>query len=214
MRVVIIFTFTLLSIFLNAQEQTESKFEIIPRAKVLGTGIFEDVWVHSVSAGAEIRYNKRFSFVADLVHFRWKFEEEVYKTPGVYTNYDEFASYDARNYIALELRYYPQLNFLKPSIKPYINVFSKLGAGFIHLQSGYPMSEELITRQNSSIKDLGASLGMCYGENFGFDFNIGAMHRWEKMNQDIFHESGTEFKKNVIGDRYGPNIRVSFFYHF
>ena len=195
-------------------ENEYRRFEYFLRAKALGFVIIEDIWVRSFSIGTEIRYNKRFSLVADLVHFRWKYEKEVYKTPGNYTDYDEFALYDARNYIALELRNYPQISKLSDFYQPYINLYSKFGGRFIHVQDNYPLENNEVYRMNSDFYDFGASMGMQIGEKIGFDFNIGAMHRWETQAEDIYQEDGsTLYTKDVITNRWSPNIRVNFFYN-
>ena len=198
------------------QDENEyRRFEYFIRAKPIGFVIIEDIWVRSFSIGTEIRYNKRFSFVADLVHFRWKYEKEVYLTPGNYDEYDEFALYDARNYVALEFRYYPQIYKLSDFYQPYVNIYSKIGGRFIHVQDAYPLEKNEVYRMNSDFQDFGASLGMQIGDKLGFDFNIGAMHRWETQAEDIFQEDGsTVYTKDVNANRWSPNIRVNFFYNF
>jgi len=135
------------SFFAQSQnEESDKNMEYFLRAKVLGFVIIEDIWVRSFSIGTEIRYNKRYSLVADLVHFRWKYEKEVYTTPGNYEDYTEFALYDSRNYIALEFRYYPQFNKLSNFYQPYLNIYSKFGARFIHVQDNYPLDKNEIYR--------------------------------------------------------------------
>lgn len=211
--VLLICTKSLLCI--GQEENDYRRFEFLIRAKPLGFVIIEDIWVRSFSIGTEIRYNKRFSLVADLVHFRWKYEKEVYLTPGNYEDYDEFALFDARNYVALEFRYYPQISKLSDFYQPYINLYSKIGGRFIHVQEGYPLDKNEVYRMNSDFYDIGASLGMQIGEKLGFDFNIGAMHRWETQAEDIYQEDGTTvYTKDVNANRFSPNIRVNFFYNF
>lgn len=215
MKIFLLFSLIIWTFKSQSQEvESQNKMEYFLRAKVLGNVIIEDIWVRSFSIGTEIRYNKRFSFVADLVHFRWKFEKEVYKTPGNYEDYDEFALFDARNYVALEFRYYPQFSKLSDFYQPYINLYSKIGGRFIHVQDDYPLDKNEVYRLNSDFADIGTSLGMQIGDKIGFDFNIGAMHRWEMKSEDIYQEDGsTTYTKNVSDNRWSPNIRVNFFYN-
>jgi hypothetical protein len=187
-----------------------SNFEFLLRGKALGYVIIEDTWVRSFSAGGEIRLNDQFSLCADIVHFRWKFEKEVYPEPGNYDDYLEYALYDARNYIALEARYYPAI--FNSKAKPYLNAISKIGGRFIHIQDEYPPDENEVIRLNSDFRDLGASLGVQIGKTWGFDVNMGAAYRWELKNEDIFQADSNPIYTKVISDnRWSFNIRVNFF---
>lgn len=186
--------------------------EFLIRGKVLGYVIIEDIWVRSFSIGSEVKFNNHFSLSADLVHFRWKFEKEVYPTPGNYDDYLEYALYDARNYVALEARYYP-FNF-KPTVKykPYFTAISKVGGRFLHIQDEYPPDKNEVIRLNSDFKDVGASLGLQIGQKWGFDVNMGAAYRWETKNEDIFlTDDKTQYTQNVADNRWVYNIRVNFF---
>lgn len=211
--VVILFTSVFTSKLVSAQSDSikSQPFDFLLRAKVLGFVIIEDRWVRSFSIGGELRYKDRFSFTADLVHFRWKYEKEVYKTPGNYEDYDEFALFDARNYIALEARYYPKIgktNFYRP----YANIFSKIGGRFLHIQDKYPPDINEVIRLNSDFKDLGASLGLQFGGNFGFDVNMGVAYRFELKNEDIYQQDGNiAYTHDVQKNNWIFNIRMNFY---
>ncbi len=149
----------------------------------------------------------------EIVHFRWRYEEEFYKDSS-FENYDEFSEFDTRNYLALEVRYYPKfLSFENTDI--YINCFSKIGERKIRLQDSYPLKENLLVKQFGHFFDLGASLGMEIGNDFGFDFNIGAVFRKENKIKEYYHLNSPISKTDLILDnRWGVNIRTSFYYRF
>jgi len=217
-RIFCVFVILSLNIFNFQAQQVSSpqvKMEYIVRFKPLGMVIIEDLWVRSFSAGVELRYNKQFSFVADIVHFRWKYEREVYKTPGNVEDYDEYAQFDARNYLAFELRYYPQFKKNISEVRPYINLFSKIGGRFLHTQDQYPLDDQEVFGLNSSFYDLGTSLGCSIGNRFGFDFNVGAVYHWENKNEDVYQKNGPMlFRSSIANNRWIGNIRVSFYYNF
>lgn len=197
-----------------SQEEKPRNVEYILRAKALGFVIIEDLWVRSFSIGGELRFRERFSLTADLVHFRWKFEEEVHYDTTNYSNYDEYALYDARNYVAFELRYYP-VKAIKDNYRPYLNIFSKIGRRHLHIQENYPSKHDQVIRLNSDFYDLGSAIGLSIGKTFGFDFNMGAVYRWETKSEDIFQKNADPlYTSNVAHNRWDFNIRVSFFYNF
>jgi hypothetical protein len=201
---------------LNAESQdttvNQSKKEVLLRGKALGFVIIEDHWVRSFSAGGEIRFNEQFSLCADIVHFRWKNEREVYSEPGNYENYEEYALFDARNYIAFEARYYPTIFPKTALVKPYLNALGKIGGRFIHIQDDYPPDDMEVIRLNSDFQDLGASLGIQIGRKWGFDVNLGAAHRWETKNEDIYRENMANlYTKEIPDNRWVFNMRVQFF---
>lgn len=196
----------------NSIEKTNS-IELMARAKALGFVIIEDRWARTFSAGAEVRFYDQFSLVVDLVHFRWRNEVEVYTTPD-YSEYVEFSEYDARNYLATELRYYPKF-FKKYSYRPYGTVFSKFGKRNLNLEENYPLKEGTILRLNSTFYDLGTALGVEIGQRFGFDFNLGVAYRTETKSEDIYHvDEPVSFTKNVSDNRWIPTIRVNFYWNF
>ena len=193
------------------EDYKKTQTEFLLRAKALGFVIIEDRWVRSFSIGGEVRFNERFSVCADLVHFRWKFEKEVYPTPGNYEDYDEYALFDARNYPAFETRYYPRL-LNSTFYRPYATVFTKLGARFLHIQDEYPPDVNEVIRLNSDFTDLGACLGLQFGGKFGFDVNMGIAHRFELKNEDIYLQNGEmQYTSRITDNKWNFAIRVNFY---
>jgi hypothetical protein len=208
---ILVFLFLGYNSTLFSQEKKRN-FECMIRAKALGFVIIEDRWVRSFSAGTELRFFDQFSIVLDYVHFRFRNETEVYTTPD-YSEYVEYSEFDARNYLATELRYYPRF-FSSFNYRPYVNVSSKFGKRNLYLEDNYPLEEGTVLKLNSQFYDLGASLGMEIGKRFGFDFNLGYAHRFETKSEDIYHEDGTKtFTKNVPDNRWIPNVRVQFYWN-
>ncbi len=187
--------------------------EYMLRAKALGMVIIEDLWVHSFSIGSELRFYEQFSLVADLVHFRWRYEEEVHDLPDP-EEYNEYSQYDPRNYLAIELRYYP--TFLKTDyLSFYVNTFTKFGNRRVYNQDKYPISDGAILRLHSSFYDLGFSAGFEGGEAFGVDVSLGTAYRKELKTEEIFHDNApTTFIENTHHDRWVPTIRVNFYWNF
>lgn len=209
---------TFSAFFSDAQESdanAESKTEFAIRAKVLGFVFIEDEWARSFSAGIDVIWFHHLGFIADIVHFRYKHEREV-PINGSYSNgYNEYWQKDARNYVAMELRYYP---FYKPTLiwRPYLNTYSKVGRRFLHTEELYPLVfESEVYRLNSAFYDVGTSLGVRWNKDvFGWDINFGAAYRNELLKtEDHFHENNTwSYSSNVHHARWVPNMRFSFFW--
>ena len=203
-------------LFLHAQENDSDSaklFSFAGRAKILGFCFIEDEWIRAFSIGGELILKDEISFVADIVHMRYKHEREVPKTPGDYTNYDEYWQKDARNYVAFELRYYPKFVQFE-NVRYYLNTYSKVGGRFLHTQDLYPLNENEVERLNSHFHDFGTSIGAKIGQRFGFDINLGAAYRNELKNEDRHQTDGsTSYHSNVRHARWVPNIRASFYLH-
>lgn len=197
-------------------QDIQKPVEFIARGKALGFVIIEDTWVRSFSVGTEVRFYEQFSLVVDVVHFRWRYEEEVYFGTDFDKsgNYTEYSQYDPRNYLALESRYYP--SFLqKKEFKPYITLLGKWGKQKTYLEDKYPIKEGTVLRSHTRFWDLGPSLGMSYGERFGIDVNIGALYRQANRSEDVFHlDQPVSFVQDIQENLWIPNIRVNFFYNF
>lgn len=203
--------------FVNVAQKNERRpiiysTEYIVRAKALGFVIIEDLWVRTFSAGAEVRWNERFSIAADIVHFRWRYETEVYNVPDDPEAYNEYSEYDPRNYLALELRYYP--SFLEfESFRLYVNGFTKWGKRRTYLENNHPVTTGSTIRLRSDFMDLGTSIGAQIGSNWGFDCNIGAAYRRERIIRDVLNEDQTLSEEHKTDDHWIPNIRVNFYYN-
>ncbi len=193
---------------------TTRNVQLLARGKALGFVIIEDRWVRSFSAGAELKLYDQFSIVADIVHFRWRYEEEVHDLPDK-EDYSEYSLYDTRNYLALELRYYPK--FFRPKyVWPYINVYSKLGGKRnLYVEEKYPLTEGDVFWLNSSFYDLGFSAGAQMGGRFGVDVSIGAAFRKENKSEQVYHiYSPVTITENDQENRWLGNIRVNFYWNF
>lgn len=195
----------------TAQSRAIGNTEFLLRAKAMGGFIIEDRWMRSFSTGGEVRFYDQFSLVADIVHFRFRNEEEVFDQPDP-DYYSEYSEYDSRNYLAIELRYYPPFLKFNESFRMYWNLYSKWGGRHVELQDNYPLKEGTRTRINGEFYDFGTSLGLQGGEFWGVDFNIGAAYRNETRDEDIYHEDGsTSFQGSVEQDRWLLNCRMSLF---
>jgi hypothetical protein len=141
-------------------------------------------------------------------------EEEVPITPGDYSKYDEYALYDARNYVALELKYFPRFNWLDQVYRPYISLLSKIGGRYLHVQDEYPKSNNLVYHLNSDFKDLGPCLGLHFGEQWGVDVSLGAVYRWEVKAEDIYRvDLPVLYTQDVHHNVWRMNIRANLFYN-
>lgn len=202
-----------------SQESLQKKlkpFEISLRMKGLSFVIIEDLFPRAHSIGVQCRFNEHFGIVLDVVNFRWLREQEIPYEPGDYTNYYEVNQKDNRYYLAGELRYYPFRIGKLGITMPYINIYSKWGKRKLRSQDEYQPGYEQPFNLNSSIFDLGASLGCEVGDRFGFDANIGFCYRWEKGSQDYFTDSQfiLSHGNSLNHNRFLGNIRVSFYWNF
>ena len=134
-------------------------FEVMIRGKALGFVIIEDRWIRSFSAGAEFRFFEQFSLTCDVVHTRWKYEEEVYADPiNQPDNYDEYAKLIPRNYLAVEARYYPLLLHFDQT-RFYINGYGKFGKRRVYVQDKYPVEDNEVYRSHGTFQDVGGAIG-------------------------------------------------------
>ena len=195
------------------EPKVETKnFEFLLRSKFLSFVIIEDLWPRSHSVGGEFRFGERVSFVADLVHFRWKFEEEVFDLPDP-DQYSEYNKLDSRNYVAFEIHHYPQFVSFG-ELKMYYAAFSKVGRRHVEVEDQYPTKEEETYRLNGSFYDVGGAVGVQIGRRFGVDINLGAAYRNETKSEDIFHvDLPPTYTHNVSDDRWLFNIRVNMFWN-
>lgn len=216
MKFIAVFSLLLFTIHCTFAQDSKMPIEFLARGKALGFVIIEDVWVRSFSVGTEVKLYEQFSLAVDVVHFRWRKEEEVYFGTDFDKsgNYTEYSQYDPRNYLALEGRYYP--SFLqKMKFKPYLTILGKWGKQKTYLEDKYPIKEGTILRSHTRFLDLGPSLGFSYGERFGIDVNVGAVYRQATRSEDIFHlNQPVSFIHDVQQNEWIPNIRVNFFYNF
>ncbi len=215
-----IFIFQLCFSFASfSQESTESPlkpFEFSLRMKGLTMVIVEDLWPRAHSIGFQCRFNEHFGFVADVVNFQWKREQEIPYTPEDHTDYYEVNQKDDFYYLATELRYYPFRIGKIGITMPYINVYSKIGKRKLRSQSEYKPDYGQGFNINSTFHDFGASLGIEIGNVLGFDTNIGFCYRWENKSQDIYNGSSQALSYDVREqhNRFLGNIRVSFYWNF
>ncbi len=218
----IVSSFLILLLFSKAGLTQEVKteklkpFEISLRMKGLEFVIIEDFFIRAHSIGFQCRFNEHFSLVADVVNFRWLREQEIYNTPGDYTDYYEVSQKDNLYYLASELRYYPFRIGRLGIAMPYINVYSKWGKRKLRTQAEYKPGYEQPYNLNSRIFDFGASLGCEVGDRFGFDANLGFCYRWENGSKDLYFGSEVplSYGSPHNHNRFLGNIRVSFYWNF
>lgn len=202
-----------------SQEETKPSlkpFEFSLRMKGITFVIIEDLWPRAHSIGFQCRFNEHFGFVADVVNFQWKREQEIYTEPGNYEDYYEVNQKDDFYYLATELRYYPfRIGTIK-NCMPYINLYSKIGKRKLRSQSEYTPNPGNPFNINSTFHDVGASLGIEIGDVVGFDANLGFCYRWENKSQDIFYGSNQPLHYDVREqhNRFLANIRISFYWNF
>jgi len=204
----------LLSLDSKSQNYTGMKkkpeLEVVLRGKALGVFIIEDIWVRSFSFGTELRFKKRFSFAADIVHLRWRYEREVHDLPDP-NQYSEYSYYDPRNYLAFELRYYPKFGDDLVGAKPYVNLFSKIGRRREYGESKFPFHDGDEFSAKSNFFDIGTCVGAQIGELGGLDVNLGAVYRSEKRDVTYFHKNAPYTYATVNDSKWKPVIRVQFY---
>lgn len=199
--------------FLSAQKDSLNKidFKAQFRFKALSMVLIEDEWVTSFGIGAEWPINRKFSIVTDLVHLRWAHEREVYKSPGNYEDYDEYAQKDRKNYIALEFRRY--FLFKKDPIpRFYFALCHKSGLRRIDIDDKFPLEFGDHIHLKSHFYDAGAAFGYKVGNKFIMDFCLGIAYRWETIDHsEEFGSAGQSiFTNNYRDNRPTFHIRVNF----
>lgn len=225
MKLLVLFLMLLNSPKINAQKKESCDaygndytppqlFEAIIRGKALGFVIIEDRWIRSFSVGAEFRFFKQFSLTCDVVHTRWKYEEEVYPDPiNEPDKYDEYAKFVPRNYLAFETRYYPLL-LNNDKLKPYMNAYGKFGKRRVYVQDQYPIADNEVYRSHGTFQDLGGAIGFQYGNRFGVDVNVGLGYRFEqRWDLTHFDNDSDVFTDHIHDNRVFGNIRVNFFWN-
>lgn len=207
---ILIFVLVTGSLFAQKKERLYQKFDFVLRSKALEGVIFEDVYPRSHSFGFETIFLERFSVCADIVNFRWKRDVEVYESFSS-DDYEEFAEFDSRNYLAIELRHYPSALSWN-IIQVYYNALTKIGRRHIELDDGYPMYDGMVVRSNSDFYDLGLSVGGKFGGYIGVDVNFGVALRNETRSEDIFNENGPiSYPGKIQTLTWLPNMRLNFF---
>jgi hypothetical protein len=213
------FFFTLLLVcstnclFAKREPVTDLKnFEFLVRGKALGFVFIEDVWARSFSIGTEFRFREQFSFSADIVHFRWRFEYEPYPPPKPFYEYSQC---DARNFLILEFRWYPLLRNNGTVAKPFITLFSKIGKRHLETEPGYELNEGDAFTLQSRFYDSGIGLGTQIGGKWGLDVHIGSAYRTEKKSESIFHANADPtYTSNVLDYQWLVNMRLNFYWNF
>lgn len=211
-----LFVFFLLFTNTTQAQDKVKDFEFLIRGKALSMVAIEDNWATAVSVGTEFRLFNKFSFVADLVYFRRRFEEEVYDNWPNTETYNEYSQLDTRRYIAFEFRYFIPRKVSNPELRPYINVFNKFGNRDWRTEDKFPLEDGDLYQMFASITDIGTSFGLTTGASrLGVDFNLGIAYRFETQNTETFQSSGPLlYDYNIDANKIRGNMRLNFFWNF
>ncbi|NOQ70615.1 MAG: hypothetical protein GQ574_01355 [Crocinitomix sp.] len=210
--------FLLFTTISHAQDPIPSEqkdFEFLLRGKALSFVAIEDDWTTTASFGTEIRLYDKFSFVADLVYIRRRFEEEVFDQPDP-NRYSEYSQLNTRRYLAFELRYFLTRNTSGTNLRPYVNIFNKWGKREWRTEDKFPLKDGELYQLFAPITDWGASFGVTTpASRLGVDFNVGIAYRFETQNTETFQDSGSllyEYKVNA--NKVRGNMRLNFYWNF
>ncbi len=206
-----ILAFLLLSTITAAQKPVGRfpQSEVFFRAKALGMVIIEDLWVRSFSVGTEYRFANQFAISADYVHFRWRREAEVYKTPGNYEDYDEYSQYEPRNYWAFQLKWYPRAFFDFNGVQPYVSLMYKNGGHKLYNEEKYPLGENTIIGMSGQFHDFGLTVGVLTSGIVGGDISFGWRQRTEQRVEEYHHVNGASTFTEINEVKYGPVLRLN-----
>ena len=208
MKNVLILFLLLASFALSAQEAEQSNKSILLRGKASTFFIIEDIYFNNWNIGLEYRFAERHSIGIDFVHFRWRFEHDIY-IDGMETGYGP-DSYSRRRYLLVDYRYYPFKGLMNShKIDPYINPFVKMGRRKVWTNEPntfYTDNDFMnIRNQRSDFTDYGLALGLNYNftenDRIGLDVNIGAVYRELR----ILYEEQYDYDTEVFNERFSGN---------
>ena len=210
------------SFSLRAQDDSRSNKSLLLRGKASGFVIIEDVYFTNLNIGLEYRFAERHSFGVDFVHFRWRYEHDIY-IDGMETGSGP-DSFSRRQYMLVDYRYYPFRYFMKNfRIDPYVNPFVKMGKRKVWTNDPNTFFEDndlsSIRNQRADFTDYGFALGLRFDfgsrDQFGLDANIGAVYRETRiLYEEQFDVSSSQFVERFSGkDVYWkPHMRLNLFY--
>jgi hypothetical protein len=217
--------FIILALFfsfkLQAQETVENNKSISLRGKAFTTAIIEDIYFQNLNTGVEWRFAEKHSVGFDFVHFRWRFEDDIY-LDGEEKGYGP-DSFSRRRYLLIDYRYYPFRVLIKEKhIDPYLNPFVKVGERKIWTNDASTFfSEHDIPRVKShraDFIDYGAALGFRYkfkeDGRVGIDVNIGAVYRETRVRYEQRYDSSIDTFSDHYFRKYHnwhPHMRLNIF---
>lgn len=184
--------------------------EVFFRAKALGMVIIEDWWVRGLSIGGEYRIAHQFGFSADYVNFRQRYEEEVHDVPDQPDYYNEYSQYDARNYWAFQLKWYPYAYFDLWGVQPYVSVLAKVGGRKLYNQDKYPLQDgKTLVGISGDFYDLGVAFGVLTSGPWGADISLGFRQRTEHRWEETYHEDMPSTFQEINEVKYNAVLRVN-----
>ena len=107
------------------QESHEINKAIFLRGKAFTSAVIEDAYFQNWNIGVEYRFAEKHSIGLDFVHFRWRYEEDIY-IDGYETGSGP-DSFSRRRYLLADYRYYLlQMLIKEKHIDTYLNPLVKL----------------------------------------------------------------------------------------
>lgn len=204
-----LFLLALLSSFgLSAQKHSGSSKYVLLRGKATVCGVIEDLYFQNWNLGAEYRFAKHHSFGIDYVHFRWRYEYDIY-VDGEETGSGP-DSFSRRRYLLADYRYYPSSDLMRTDgVEPYFNLFAKMGRRKIWTNDPDTFYSDndvkAIRNQRADFTDYGFALGLRidFGVNdrFGLDANVGLVYR----DTRILYEEQYDYDNAVFVERFAGN---------
>ncbi len=214
MKFLVISSFIFFSAF-SAFAQTEVRglpqSELFFRAKALGMVIIEDYWLRGLSIGGEYRIDHQFAFSADYVNYRTRVEEEVHDIPEYPEDYNEYSQYDARNYWAFQLKWYPQFCFDFYGVQPYVSLMYKTGGRKLYNQDKFPIKENDLIGISGDFYDAGFVFGFLTSGPIGGDIGLGFRQRTETRWEARYHENASSTYEQINEVKYNLVLRTNFY---
>jgi len=185
--------------------------ELFFRSKALGIVVIEDYWLRGLSVGGEYRLGHQFAISADYVNYRTRREEEVYDNIEHPDWYNEYSQYDARNYWAFQLKWYPKFWFDFHGIQPYASLMYKVGGRKLYNQEKYPIKENDLIGISGDFYDAGFLFGVLTSGPIGGDIALGVRKRTETRWEERYHENTNATFEQINESKYGLVLRANFY---
>lgn len=212
-----LFLALLFSLKLQAQETNKS---ILLRGKASTFFVVEDIFFQNWNIGVEYRFAENHSVGLDFVHFRWRYEQDVY-IDDIEMGYGP-DSFSRRRYLLIDYRYYPFRNLMQEKyIDPYLNPFVKVGKRKIWTNDPTVLFGEhdipMVKNHRADFTDYGLALGLrsdFVDRRFGFDVNIGLVYRETRVRYEKRYDFPTDtYSEHSFRKYYNwhPHMRLNFF---
>lgn len=207
--------FIIFSFAVNAQVERSNK-GLLLRGKASTMFIIEDIFFNNWNIGAEYRFAQRHSIGIDYVHFRWRFEQDIYEN-GMDTGSGPDA-FSRRRYLLLDYRYYPFRNMMyNYFFETYINPFVKMGRRKIWSNDPetfyWGNDYSAVRNMRADFTDYGFALGVRYDfgdeDRVGLDANIGAVYREERiLYKEQYDGDISDFVESYSGKNYSWKLHM------